>query len=394
MTKQKYGLMTLLLFWAGFAVMSSLYITIPLTTVFMNQFAVSSDQAAWTGSIFSIFFALGCLIYEPVSDRFGRKNVIVIGLGFLAVFTLMISFAENLSALILFRALQGAAAASFSPVALAYAGEMFPQEKRGTAIGFISTGFLMAGIGGQVVSSYISEVWNWNAIFLLMSAVYVLTLFLNMFLLPKGDVKRHDGHMFSSFSRIGDVLGSRSLMFGYVITVTILFTFVGMYSALGHYLTHSSYHLSGNQLLAVRSAGILGMICSPIAGRFIGKYGSLPVLRFGLITAAAGLLLMSFSSGLALLIVMSIVFVLGIAVATPSLISLIGQLGGEVRGLAVSIYTFILFIGASLGPIFTAVLLKTAAASLLFLVLSLVLCFSIVLSFLINMKSKAVQTAS
>ncbi|MDI3410192.1 hypothetical protein QKW52_06325 [Bacillus sonorensis] len=91
---------------------------------------------------------------------------------------------------------------------------------------------------------------------------------------------------------------------------------------------------------------------------------------------------------------MSIVFVLGIAVATPSLISLIGQLGGEVRGLAVSIYTFILFIGASLGPIFTAVLLKTAAASLLFLVLSLVLCFSIVLSFLINMKSKAVQTAS
>ncbi|MBS4162170.1 MFS transporter, partial [Klebsiella pneumoniae] len=106
MTKQKYGLMTLLLFWAGFAVMSSLYITIPLTTVFMNQFAVSSDQAAWTGSIFSIFFALGCLIYGPVSDRFCRKNVIVIGLGFLAVFTLMISFAENLSALILFRALQ------------------------------------------------------------------------------------------------------------------------------------------------------------------------------------------------------------------------------------------------------------------------------------------------
>ncbi|WP_077735740.1 MFS transporter [Bacillus sonorensis] len=387
MNKRNYGMMTFVLFWTGFAVMCSLYVTIPLTPVFMREFGLSADDAAWTGSIFSIFFALGCLVYGPVSDRFGRKQVIVAGLVFLTVFTVLIGFADSLPAIILFRALQGAAAASFSPVALAYAGEMFPQEKRGTAIGFISTGFLLAGIGGQVIASFISEVWNWNAVFWLMSAVYLLTMWFNMLLLPKGDVKQKSGHMFSSFSRMGDVLHSRSLLIGYVVTITVLFTFVGMYSALGFVLTHSPYALSSGQILFVRSAGILGMVCSPIAGRLISKHGSLSVLRTGLIIAAAGLLLMSVSGGLTVLVVMSVVFVLGIAIAVPSLISLIGQLGGEMRGLAVSLYTFILFIGASLGPIFTAFFLKSDP----FLVLSLVLFISVVLSFLISRKPSPVQ---
>ena len=67
-------LTTGLLFWSGLIVMSSLYMTIPLIPTFSEAFHISAGEAAWAGSIFSIFFAAGCLLYGPLSERVGRKR--------------------------------------------------------------------------------------------------------------------------------------------------------------------------------------------------------------------------------------------------------------------------------------------------------------------------------
>ncbi|GIO04418.1 hypothetical protein J31TS6_04460 [Brevibacillus reuszeri] len=147
---RNYPLMTAILCWAGMVVMTSLYVTIPLIPMFAELYRVTLTQAAATGSVFSIGFAVGCLLYGAISDKYGRKQVIFIGMIALALITLLLGSVEQFSWVIVLRGLQGAAAASFSPVALAYAVEMFPAEKRVTAIGFISTGFLVAGIIGLI----------------------------------------------------------------------------------------------------------------------------------------------------------------------------------------------------------------------------------------------------
>ncbi|MNW00022.1 hypothetical protein D3C71_1954660 [compost metagenome] len=69
-------------------------------------------------------------------------------------------------------------------------------------------------------------------------------------------------------------------------------------------------------------------------------------------------------------IIFSIIFVAGIALTVPTLISIIGQLGGTSRGTAVTLYTFILFIGATLGPIGAALLLQLGSIPFAFLLLS------------------------
>ncbi|MGO4275491.1 MFS transporter [Paenibacillus sp. TAF58] len=51
-----------------------MYLTIPLITVFADVFKVSSSQAAWAGSAFSLAFAFGGLFFGVLSDRFGRKK--------------------------------------------------------------------------------------------------------------------------------------------------------------------------------------------------------------------------------------------------------------------------------------------------------------------------------
>lgn len=154
---RNYALMTAVLCWSGMAVMSSLYVTIPLIQLFTEFYNVSLTQSAVTGSIFSLGFAIGCLLFGAISDKYGRKKVILIGLIGLASISFLLGLVNSLSWLIVLRGLQGIAAATFSPVALPYIVESFPVEKKVTSIGFVSTGFLVAGIVGQVMSTVISQ---------------------------------------------------------------------------------------------------------------------------------------------------------------------------------------------------------------------------------------------
>jgi predicted MFS family arabinose efflux permease len=374
--------MTFVLFWTGLVVMISLYVTIPLISVFSSFFKTSSNEAAWTGSAFSLFFAIGCIFYGFISERFGRKKVIVIGLGTLSIVSFIIGLVDNFYLLIALRALHGAAAATFSPVALAYVAEMFPANKKVTTTGFISTGFLMAGIIGQVYSSWVSEKMSWNYVFFILSGVYIFTFFLILFFLP-----RDSNHTFKPINQIGAVFKNKSLLFVYLITITVLLSFVGMYSALEVYLSGPKFALSEETILYIRAIGIIGMSFSPFAGRLVGKMGILNVLRIGLGLATFGLVVLGISPNLSLLIIMSVVFVTGIAITVPTLISLVGQLGGKIRGIAISLYTFILFLGASIGPILSVNLSHTTNNALPFEVFGIIVGLAFVITFFIKKTS-------
>lgn len=73
-SEKNYTIMTAVLCWSGMVVMSSLYVTIPLISLFSNIFNTSLTHSAATGSIFSVGFAIGCLLFGAISDKYGRKS--------------------------------------------------------------------------------------------------------------------------------------------------------------------------------------------------------------------------------------------------------------------------------------------------------------------------------
>ncbi|MFB6362810.1 MFS transporter [Paenibacillus elgii] len=64
----------LILFFSGLTIMSSFYATISLISVCSKEFSVPEGQAVWTSSLFTFSFAIGCLVFGPLSDRIGRKK--------------------------------------------------------------------------------------------------------------------------------------------------------------------------------------------------------------------------------------------------------------------------------------------------------------------------------
>ncbi|KRF42201.1 MFS transporter [Paenibacillus sp. Soil787] len=379
-----YSLMTGILFWCSLVVVSCVYLTIPLITIIADAFKVSSSQAAWAGSAFSFAFAGGGLFFGVLSDRFGRKKMMLSGLLLLTVITPLIGSVSSFSWLVALRAIQGLAASMFPPSVLAYAMEMFPIKKRVTIIGFISTAFLMATIVGQIYSSFIVLNFSFSYVFYLLFAVYLISFILITFFIPN-DKSKPDGSFFSPFLRIGDIFKRKGLPLCYIISATLFVALVGFFTTLGSYLSSSLFGLSHQDILWVRAVGIIGMLVAPFDGRLVAKFGVKNVLWCGLIFAGIGL---------GLLVSMSVVFITGIAMALPALISLIGHIAGEIRAIAVSFHMFMVFIGASLGPILSIYLINHGGYLLSFEVLAGLLCLSLIVPFFIRLEEPRSYSAS
>jgi len=388
----RYSLITAVLAWCALVVVSGLYMTLPMGSVLEVAFHATSAEVVWTNSAFSLTYALGFLIFGPLSDRYGRWPVMLSGLFALGVLSLLSGSAPNLSALIAFRSVQGLVSATFAPVVMAYIAEMFPENRRITAMGFVSSGFLLSAVVGQLFSSAVSAKLGWNEVFYVHGALALVTAVLFGRWVPKGEMRRSAAGMISIYKQIPDLLAQGSLVRCFLISATILLSLVGMYTLFEHDLTKAPFELTASRLMQVRAAGFAGMILSPFAGRLAAKFGIVRVLQSGLALAAAGLGLVGFSSNLPVLVVLSIVYIAGISLIIPTLISLIGILAGDKRGMAVTLYSLILFIGASAGPLITVYLLKAGGSFVAFETLAALLILAFCLSLFIRTPANSRNT--
>lgn len=340
--------LAILLFWCGLIVVASNYITIPLMSAFTQQFHVSAEQTAWLGTSFSFAYALSCLLVGVLSDRFGRKRIMVGGLILLSVITLIIPFGNQLSWLIMGRIMQGIAASSFAPVAVVYISEKFSKEIKGTVVGLVSASFLISAIVGQIMSAYISRLLNWQAVFCTFGIIYLLTaLILYSYASPVSNQSK--GILFSQlFRHYWEILRKKNLIKLYLIALTLLFA----------------------------------------ADKLARKFDIKCLLILSLLFSLVSLFIIAFCPYLNVLIIMSLLFVAGISIIVPTLIILVGRFGQNQAGIAVSFYTFILFLGASFGPIAGVQLLTVLGVKATFLTLALLLLFSMLVAFTLDIKGE------
>ncbi|HEU4349504.1 MAG TPA: MFS transporter [Actinoplanes sp.] len=121
----------------------------------------------WTINGYALSLASLILLGGSLGDRYGRKRVFVIGVGWFAAASLLCGIAPNVEMLIAARVLQGIGGALLTPGALAILEASFAPEDRAKAIGAWSG---LGGIGGALgpfLGGWLVEVANWRFIFLI-----------------------------------------------------------------------------------------------------------------------------------------------------------------------------------------------------------------------------------
>ena len=333
-------------------VLSQLYLAIPLAPVVAEVLGRGgSATAAALGTTYALAYGLGFLIFGPLSDRYGRKPILVPGMAVLAIVTAGLAAAPSLPVLAVLRTVQGLVAASFSAVALAYIGEALPPRWRSTGIGAMSTAFLSAGILGQVYAQAVADALGHHWVFGLAAPAFALAAIAIAVILIEPPHSGEPTSLAEKYRALRRLAVRRELALVNVASFPVLLSFVGMYAALGP-LLRTEFRLDHTGVLLVRLAGLPAMLMAPVAGWLIGRYGATRVGIVGFLLAAAGLVAEAISVGaLWALVIASVIFVLGVATIVPSMIALVGSRGGSSRAGALAVNGLVVFAGASCGPL-------------------------------------------
>ena len=346
---------------AALLVLMQLYIAIPLAPVLDEELG-GRGAAVALNTAYGLAYGAGFVIWGPISDRFGRKVVLVPGMAALGVATAGMAVAPSLGIVGVLRAAQGLVAASFAAVALAYVGEALPPRARSIGIGAVSTAFLTAGIVGQVYAQGVAQTWGWRPVFALAALAFVFVAIALAAMLPEPprNVEQTFVPLGRRYAQLTGMLTRRDLVMPYAAALTVLLSFVAMYAGLGPHL--AGFGLDQTDVLWVRLAGLLGMLLAPFAGALAGRFGSVRVAVGGLLCAATGLIAQAGVAGtVGALVVASVVFVAGIATTVPALITMVGDRAGQARAAGIGLYGLVLFAGASLGPQVAALPVEFAA---------------------------------
>lgn len=123
---------------------------------------------------FFIAYCLLLLVYGPLSDRFGRKPPLIIGLVLYTVASLLCAVVDNVYLMICCRTLQGAGAASASAISYAICRDLFDGRVRQRI--FVQLGVIVAGAPmiAPVIGGWVIEFWTWRLIFLFQALAGVI----------------------------------------------------------------------------------------------------------------------------------------------------------------------------------------------------------------------------
>ncbi|MBI5974837.1 MFS transporter [Staphylococcus canis] len=379
----KYNRVTTIFFITGIVVMCSLYTAIPMAPFIAKDFGISESTATLNGVAFSLAYSISCLLYGVISDKFGRIKIILIGLLGLFIISGLLFFVQTFTLFIVLRILQGIFAAAFSPVSLAYTTEMYPPVKRITAISFISTSFMLSGIIGQNLSEILAEFYSWRVTYLVLSILYVILVAIIFKQVPESPHRDPNVKITRFLGNFKGIQRETAILGCFFVSLTLLTNFISMYTLLSDYIESSIVQGDITTNFIVKLLGIIGMLMALLAGRLSDKFSVKRVLQASIVAQIITLPFMALTSNIIIITVLSIIFVGGIAIAIPSVISKIGMLADSNRGFYISVNTFILFLGTAIAPILSLQLEKLTHYFYMFSTLTIIAILAFIISTLI-----------
>ena len=311
------------------------------------------------GTVVSISTMTG-LALKPVfgflSDRWGRRLWLLIGLTVFALAPFLYRFVETPKDLIALRLVHGTATAIFGPVSLAYVAEM-GTERRAERLGILgmarSGGYLLAPTLTALLLTIMKPEQVFTIIGLASCAAFAPALFL-----AQRPVIRREGFVAGALRAVRATRASRAFWLAAILEISV---HIATYATKA-FLPIYALTVTGLDLLLVglffSVQELTNIVMRPIGGRIADRYSPELTITAGLLTLACALLLLSGSNGIATLLVAAAAIGLGLGLILPSNQSLLSsEIPAETLGTGMGALGALRNLGKVTGPVAAGLLL-------------------------------------
>ena len=253
-----------------------------------RYFDVSVPQAQLTLSVFVVGFAISQLAYGPLSDRFGRRPVLLGGMAIYVIASLACLSAQSIEWLIVARFFQAMGACASTVTGRAIIRDIYGGAGAARTLGYVLAGTSMAPIFGPMLGGALEAAFGWRATFAGLLSVGVMLLAATALLLAESNAQRNatatqTRHLIANYLTL---LRSRRF-------VGFMLCFASGYCAIFTWLSMSSFVLIGALGLSPQRYGVLFGLTVPgylvgtlLAARLSGRLGVDRLVAIGSILCA------------------------------------------------------------------------------------------------------------
>ena len=238
-------------------------------------------------SAYSLMVGIFAILSGPVSDRIGRRRILLIGCGTMTVALMLHTLVSDYASFLAVRVFAGMAGGILSGAAVSYIGDYFPYERRGWATGWVMSGSAFGQIAGIPIGIVLAGQWGFKAPFYIFAVTMAATILLLFFRVPQPPGKQSLEQLtvgkaaadYAAMLRRPEVAWAAVAYFVMFLGVSIFIVYLPTW-------LERDLGISGNEIaLMFLVGGIASVLTGPQAGKWsdrIGRKGIILLACIGL----------------------------------------------------------------------------------------------------------------
>jgi MFS family permease len=354
----------------------SLYIT--------QKFGVGMTEAGIILGLFSIFGLIGSMIGGAVTDKFGRRKLIIFGLIFSAISTLTLGLIKTYAMLIPLSMVIGLLSDIAGPAHNAMIADLLPEDKRQEGFGILRVSGNMAWIIGPTIGGFVAT-RSFLALFIMDAVISCIVAFLFFKFIPETKPRTAEHieqvSLFKTFQGYGTALRDRAFMAFLVASVLMGLVYGQMYSSLSVFLNRvHDIQPSGFGFLLTLSAIVVILFQFSVTRKLLPSPPSV-LMAVGTLFYMVGFGMFGFVTTYVLFALAIVVVTLGEMIVVPTSQGLAANFAPqEMRGRYMAVYGLSWSIPSTIGPGAAGVILDNLNPNLLWYIGG-ILCFVAAMGF-------------
>jgi len=345
-----------ILFVILFLVMVGFGIIIPTIPYFVVHLGGSPTILGFFMASYSLMQFIFAPIWGSLSDRIGRRPVILMGLGGYGLTFILFGFSNQLWMIFLVRILSGTISSATLPTAMAYVADITEGNERSKGMGLMGAAMGLGMIVGPAIGGLLGH-HGFALPFFVAGGLAILTWPFALMILPES-LPKEQRAVKPTRQRISWNVLQDPLLVLFALAFVITFA-MAMFEATLALFAAAKINGFGTREMGILFAivGVFGVIVQGgLIGRMSKRFGEKNLIVVGLLCSIAGMLLLLTASNIIMMTIMAVIFNTGVSIINPIASSLVSQNSSDGQGVALGIMQSANSLGRIIGPIMGGIL--------------------------------------
>jgi DHA1 family multidrug resistance protein-like MFS transporter len=327
----------------------------PILPFLITKLGASGSGLGVLASVYALMQLVCAPVWGNLSDRVGRKPVLLIGVLGYAIAMFIFGLSTRFWMLFLARTFSGVLSSAAMPTAMAYLSDSLPEKERSGAMGKLGAAVGLGVVLGPLLGGFLSST-SLSLPFFVGSALSLAALGLIQAFLPEShpagaastSARQENFWQWAALQRI--LLGPAGVLMLLILIISFAMTnFQGIVGLYAMQRFDFNTRQVGAIWMVVGGVMILGQ--GVLSGRLAKRYGELRIIRLSMLLGALGFFLLLLAQGFIPFLAATAFFLLAVALIGPALNAYLSTFGGEHQGSLMGLNTAFASLGRVFGPL-------------------------------------------